>query len=150
MVSAAVRAHSSRHGKRLVSAALLTGLLTGCAAQPTQPPVAAAPAAPAPAPAAPTAATVPDFTQITQTSCPGQTASYQEWVARFGAYALHQGEPRALEDRHHRPGARLEKVEALATALGGEVGVAADDQALAGEVGRGDGGHVALVEQGEL
>jgi len=93
MVSAAVRAQSNKHGKRLVSAALLTGLLTGCAAQPTQPPVASAPAAPAPAPAAPAAPAIPDFTEITQTSCPGQTASYQEWVARFGAYALHQGEP---------------------------------------------------------
>ncbi|WP_374651943.1 lytic murein transglycosylase [Dongia sp.] len=75
-----------------MSAAMLTAFLTGCAAQPTQPPVATAPA-PAPAPAAPAAQTVPDFTQIDQTSCPGQTASYDEWVARFGAYALHQGEP---------------------------------------------------------
>jgi hypothetical protein len=34
-------------------------------------------------------------------------------------------------------------------ALGGEIGVAADDQTLAGEVRRGDAGHVALVEQRE-
>src|SRR3954467_514612 len=38
----------------------------------------------------------------------------------------------------------------FATTLGGEIGVAADHQALAGEVGRGDAGHVALVEQREL
>ena len=79
----------ARSGK-IVSAALLAALLTGCAAQPTQPPVATAPA-PAPAPAAPVPG-VPDFTQLTQTSCPGTTPSYAEWVARFGAYALHQGQ----------------------------------------------------------
>ncbi len=39
---------------------------------------------------------------------------------------------------------------ALAGALGGEIGVAADNQPLAGEVGAGDAGHVALVEQREL
>ena len=43
-----------------------------------------------------------------------------------------------------------EQVLALAGALGGEIGVAADHQALAGEVGRGDGGHIALIEQREL
>ena len=43
-----------------------------------------------------------------------------------------------------------EKVFALAGALGGEIGVAADRQALAGEVGRCDGGHIALIEQREL
>lgn len=78
---------------KAVSAALLTVLLTGCAAQPTQPPVTAAPApAPAPAPSA-EAPQVPDFTQITQSSCPRAAPSYSEWVARFGAYALHQGQP---------------------------------------------------------
>ncbi len=43
-----------------------------------------------------------------------------------------------------------EQVLALAGALGGEIGVAADDQTLAGEVGCCDAGHVALVEQREL
>jgi hypothetical protein len=38
----------------------------------------------------------------------------------------------------------------LAAALGGEIGIAADHQPLAGEVGGGDGGHVARVEQREL
>ena len=39
---------------------------------------------------------------------------------------------------------------ALAGTLGGEIGVAADHEALIGEFGRGDGGHVALIEQREL
>ena len=39
---------------------------------------------------------------------------------------------------------------ALAGALGSEIGIAADNQPLIGEVGAGDGGHVALVEQREL
>ena len=43
-----------------------------------------------------------------------------------------------------------EQVLALAGALGGEIGVAADDQAFAGEVGCGDAGHVALIEQRQL
>jgi membrane-bound lytic murein transglycosylase B len=89
------KATGANQARRIVGAGLLTAFLSGCAAQPTQPPVAAAPApapaAPAPAPAP--AGTVPDFTQIKQTSCPGATASYDEWVARFGAYALYQGEP---------------------------------------------------------
>ena len=34
--------------------------------------------------------------------------------------------------------------------LGCEIGVAADHQALPGEVGRSDAGHVALIEQREL
>jgi hypothetical protein len=45
---------------------------------------------------------------------------------------------------------RRQQFVALAGAFGGEVGVAADDQPFAGKVGRGDAGHVALVEQGEL
>ena len=43
-----------------------------------------------------------------------------------------------------------EQVFALAGALGGEIGVAADHQPLAGKIGSGDAGHVALVEQREL
>ena len=39
---------------------------------------------------------------------------------------------------------------ALACAFGGEVGIAADHQPLAGVVRRGDRGHVALVEQRQL
>ena len=39
---------------------------------------------------------------------------------------------------------------ALARALGSEIGIAANNQPLIGEVGAGDGGHVALVEQREL
>ncbi len=86
---------SSKHWRRFAGFGLATIILSGCAAQPTQPPVAAAPApAPAPAPVAPApTGAVPDFTQIQQTSCPKEATSYQEWVARFGAYALHQGEP---------------------------------------------------------
>jgi lytic murein transglycosylase len=80
------------NARRVVGAGLLTAFLTGCAAQPTQAPVAAPAPAPAPIVAAP-APSVPDFTQINQTTCPGTTPSYAEWVARFGAYALHQGEP---------------------------------------------------------
>ena len=38
----------------------------------------------------------------------------------------------------------------LAGALGGKIGVAADDQPLAGKIGCGNAGHVALVEQREL
>jgi hypothetical protein len=40
-----------------------------------------------------------------------------------------------------------QQVFALAGALGGEIRVAADHQPLAGEVGGGYAGHVALVEQ---
>jgi hypothetical protein len=40
-----------------------------------------------------------------------------------------------------------QQVFALAGALGGEIRVAADHQPLGGEVGGGDAGHVALVEQ---
>jgi hypothetical protein len=43
-----------------------------------------------------------------------------------------------------------EQLFALAGALGGEVGIAADHQSLAGEFAAGDAGHVALVEQREL
>ena len=42
------------------------------------------------------------------------------------------------------------QILALARALGGERAVAADDQPLAGEVGRGDAGHVAVIEQRHL
>jgi len=41
------------------------------------------------------------------------------------------------------------KFFALAGSFGGKIGVAADHKALAGEVGCGDGGHVALIEQRE-
>lgn len=79
-----------------VATVLLTVLTAGCGTPPA--PKAAEAAQPAvPAPAAPAVqaapASIPDFTTFTQTSCPKQAASYQEWVARFGAYALHQGEP---------------------------------------------------------
>ena len=43
-----------------------------------------------------------------------------------------------------------EEVLALAGALAREIGIAADDQPLAGKVGRGDRRHVALVEQRHL
>jgi hypothetical protein len=43
-----------------------------------------------------------------------------------------------------------EQVLTLAGALGSERVVAADNQALAGEIGRGNGRHVALVEQRHL
>ena len=39
---------------------------------------------------------------------------------------------------------------ALVRPAAGQLGIAADHQPLAGIVGRGDGGHVALVEQVEL
>jgi hypothetical protein len=39
---------------------------------------------------------------------------------------------------------------ALAGSFGGKIGVAADHKVLAGEVGCGDGGHVALIEQREM
>ena len=84
---------AKRQAGRAVLAALLTALLTGCAARPTQPPVATAPA-PVPTPVAASAVVpvAPDFTQVTQNSCPGTTPSYPEWVARFGAYALYRGQ----------------------------------------------------------
>ena len=43
-----------------------------------------------------------------------------------------------------------EQILALAGALGGERAVAADDQPLAGELGRGDAGHVAVIKQRHL
>ena len=43
-----------------------------------------------------------------------------------------------------------EQVLPLAGALGGKIGVAADDQPLAGKIGCGNAGHVALVEQASL
>jgi hypothetical protein len=43
-----------------------------------------------------------------------------------------------------------QQVFALAAALGGEIGIAANHQPLAGEVRRGDARHVALIEQREL
>src|SRR5215210_7661209 len=45
---------------------------------------------------------------------------------------------------------RGQQLFALAGALGGEIGIAADHQPLAGEVGGGDARHVALIEQREL
>ena len=42
------------------------------------------------------------------------------------------------------------QVVALTHAFGGQVGIAADDEAFAGEVRRGDDRHVALIEQCEL
>ena len=44
----------------------------------------------------------------------------------------------------------IEQIVALARSCDGQVGIAADDEAFAGEVRRGDDRHVALVEQGEL
>lgn len=85
--------------KRWGLTVVLAGSLTsGCAAPTSQPQAqATAPAAPtASAPAATTtasAAPVADFTAFHDTACPKQAASYDEWVARFGAYALHQGQP---------------------------------------------------------
>jgi membrane-bound lytic murein transglycosylase B len=79
---------------------LAAALIGGCAATPSPPQAqtssgaattSPAPAAPAVTPSAATIA-VPDITAIDQTSCPKQAASYEEWVARFGAYALHQGQ----------------------------------------------------------
>jgi hypothetical protein len=43
-----------------------------------------------------------------------------------------------------------EQILALAGALGGERTIAADNQALAGEIGRANGRHVAVVEQRHL
>ncbi len=80
-------------GKRLTTAALLTAILTGCAAQPTRGTGRHGARSPRAGPDRTRRARNPDFTQITQTSCPAEAASYREWVARFGAYALHQGEP---------------------------------------------------------
>src|SRR5690349_20616435 len=48
-------------------------------------------------------------------------------------------------DRERDFGGAAQRV-ALAGALGGEIGIATDDQALTGEVGCGDAGHVALVD----
>jgi lytic murein transglycosylase len=84
---------STQRGRagRAISATLLAAFLTGCAAHPTQPPVVATPGSESTTPVA-VAPPVPDFTHIMQTTCPGATPSYAEWVARFGAYALHQGQ----------------------------------------------------------
>lgn len=77
---------------------LAAALIGGCAATPSQPQAdsqtsgaATAQAEPAAMPSAAGVA-VPDITAINQTSCPKEAISYQEWVARFGAYALHQGQ----------------------------------------------------------
>ena len=43
-----------------------------------------------------------------------------------------------------------EQFGALAAPLCGEIGIAAHHQTLAGELGCGDGGHAALVEQRQL
>ena len=90
-----------REKNRWAMATILAATLaSGCAApgsqSQAQTTTQAAPAAPAAATtttaaASPTA--IPDFTTFHDTSCPKQAASYEEWVARFGAYALHQGEP---------------------------------------------------------
>ena len=45
---------------------------------------------------------------------------------------------------------RRQQFLALAGALGGEIWIATNNQPLTREVGTGDGGHVALVEQREL
>ena len=45
---------------------------------------------------------------------------------------------------------RRQQVFALAAPFGGKIGIAADDQPLAGKVGRGDGRDIAPVEQREL
>lgn len=82
-------------GRRLKTATLLTGFLMGCSAQPTQvspnvvPPVASGPVAAAPS-------GLVDFTQIKQSNCPTEAINFQEWVARFGAYALYKGEPESV------------------------------------------------------
>ncbi|MBL8708151.1 MAG: lytic murein transglycosylase [Rhodospirillaceae bacterium] len=75
-------------------ALLVALLISGCAAPAPQPQAATPAPAAQPAPAAPvmTSLGVPDMTEIDQTSCPKEAASYDEWVARFGAYALHQGQ----------------------------------------------------------
>ena len=52
-----------------------------------------------------------------------------------------------LDQRHL---GRIEEFDAFAHALGGELGVAADDETLSGIVVRDDLRHVALVEQREL
>ncbi|WP_374372953.1 lytic murein transglycosylase [Dongia sp.] len=83
-------------GRWSAATILATVLMAGCASPPPPQAQAAAPTENAPAPAAETApaaaVNVPDITAINQTSCPKQAASYEEWVARFGAYALHQGQ----------------------------------------------------------
>src|SRR5208283_6202550 len=66
-------------------------------------------------------------------------------VARAVTYSLVCGATHASAD--WRGG---QQILALAAALCGEIGVAADHQAFAGKVGGGDAGHVALVEQREL
>jgi len=45
---------------------------------------------------------------------------------------------------------RRQQLFALAGALGGQVRIAANDQPLTRVIGRGDGGHVALIEQAGL
>ena len=73
------------------------------------------------------------------------TASAISAVPRSGS-RLRATAPGCVRDRARWRRAGLP----LAGALGGKIGVAADDQTLAGEVGCGDAGHVALVEQREL
>ncbi len=63
--------------------------LAGCAAQPAKTQAGSATEV---APGATQLATKPvDFRTLTETSCPDRAASYQEWVAKFQAYALSKG-----------------------------------------------------------
>lgn len=89
-------------GRWLGTTLIAAALMGGCAATPSSNSAPNAPAStPAsdesagqPAEAAPSIAStaVPDITAITQTTCPKEAANYEDWVARFGAYALHQGQ----------------------------------------------------------
>ena len=88
-----------RNKNRWTMTALLAAVLaSGCAAPGSQPqaqnPAPAAPAAPTATTtiAAASSKAIPDFTAFHDTACPKQAASYEEWVARFSAYALHQGQ----------------------------------------------------------
>jgi lytic murein transglycosylase len=90
-----------KEGRWYGATLLAAALMGGCAATPspttTQPgaPAAASEQTPTePGATTPTTASlgVPDMTALTQTTCPKEAASYEEWVARFGAYALHQGQ----------------------------------------------------------
>ncbi|TDQ80592.1 lytic murein transglycosylase [Dongia mobilis] len=85
------------YGATLLAAALMGGCAATPSATATQPAASApaseqAPAEPGATPATASLA-VPDMTTLTQTTCPKEASSYEEWVARFGAYALHQGQP---------------------------------------------------------
>lgn len=92
-MAAFVRRSRNRQQVQAIAVLAFAVALAACAV-PSPPAPAAAPATPAvaEAPPAPASGMAPDFTSIQQTSCPGQAPSYQEWVARFGAYALYQGQ----------------------------------------------------------